>query len=148
MKKALIALFTCTLLLCGCSYDTYELGTDISVTYVTADKRDWILEETQVGYDIYQSFQVKDITQDVINNGAVLVYMVDEKKDRDNLLPYIFPVVVSDTQELLLQNIRFDVEKGWVSIVIEWEDGLDSDILENYKFKICVLAPGEKRKSR
>ena len=66
MKKALISLFTCTLLLCGCSYDTYELGTDMTVTYITAYKQDWISEETGIGYDLYPSFQIKDITQDVI----------------------------------------------------------------------------------
>ena len=148
MKKALISLFTCTLLLCGCSYDTYELGTDMTVTYVTAYKQDWISEETEIGYDLYQSFQIKDITQDVINNGAVLVYLVDEKKDRDNMLPFVFPVRVAGTQDIILQNIRFDVEKGWLSIVIEWADGLDSEVADDYKFKVCVMAPGEKRKSR
>lgn len=148
MKKALISLFTCTLLLCGCSYDTYELGTDMTVTYVTAYKQDWISEETGIGYDLYQSFQIKDITQDVINNGAVLVYLVDEKKDRDNMLPFVFPVRVAGTQDIILQNIRFDVEKGWLSIVIEWADGLDSEVTDDYKFKVCVMAPGEKRKSR
>ena len=133
---------------CGCSYDTYEIGTELSVEYVTAYMEDWKIDNTDVGYSLYQSFPIKDITQDVINNGAVLVYFVDKKNDRDNMLPYVFPIYVPETGQMLLENIRFDVEKGWISIVIEWEDGLSSEILEDYTFKVCVMSPGQKKKER
>lgn len=148
MKKTVLILVTCMFLLCGCTFERYEIGSDISVSYITARYKNWDIEKTAAGVSLVQSFPMSSITQDVINDGAVMVYFVDEEKDRDNILPYLFPVRIAGSNEIRLQNIRFDIEKWWITIVIEWDDGKECDILENYKFKVCVISQGDKRRVR
>lgn len=128
----------------GCSYDTYEIGTDMKVTSVTVTPDDWRSEVVPSGKYIYKEFLMADITADVIDNGAVLVYFIDEE-DRDNILPYVFPVPVGPTQ-LVLQNIRYDVSVGKLGIVVEWEDGYDYSLTEPYYFKVCIMSPGKAKK--
>lgn len=148
MKKIFIPVIAASLLLSGCTfhehYDTYEVvqqGTDMFVDYVEAKGNEWILSGTegQPGCYVYQEFKFPEITQNVLENGAVLVYLVDSD-DRDNILPYVFPV--DNGYELIMQNIRFDVEKGILTIIIEWQD-FKKYIQGDYEFKVCILQPGK-----
>lgn len=151
MKKPIISLVAALLLLCGCdihrTYETYEIikqGTDMFVDYIDAKSADWQLsgKEGQPGCYIYQEFRFDEITDDVLETGAVLVYLVDAD-GRDNILPYVFPV--DNGHELIMQNIRFDVERGILTIVIEWQD-FNKYIQDNYRFKVCILQPGKTNK--
>jgi len=148
MKKIFIPVIAASLLMSGCTfhehYDTYEVvqqGTDMFVDYIVAKGNDWIPSgnEGQPGFYIYQEFEFPEITQNVLENGAVLVYLVDAD-GRDNILPYVFPV--DNGNELLMQNIRFDVEKGILTIVIEWQD-FRKYTQGDYDFKVCILQPGK-----
>ncbi|MBR4811126.1 MAG: hypothetical protein IK039_05125 [Bacteroidaceae bacterium] len=148
MKKIFIPVIAASLLMSGCTfhehYDTYEVvqqGTDMFVDYIVAKGNDWIPSgnEGQPGFYIYQEFEFPEITQNVLENGAVLVYLVDAD-GRDNILPYVFPV--DNGQDLLMQNIRFDVEKGILTIVIEWQD-FRKYPQGDYDFKVCILQPGK-----
>ena len=149
MKKILFPVIAASLLMSGCTfhehYDTYEVvqqGTDMFVDYIVAKGNDWILSGTegQPGCYVYQEFQFPEITENVLNNGAVLVYLVDAD-GRDNILPYVFPV--DNDYELIMQNIRFDVEKGVLTVIIEWQD-FKKYIQNDYDFKVCILQPGSK----
>ena len=148
MKKIIIPVIA-TLLLCGCefhdTYETYEIvkqGTDMFVDYIPAKGNEWLDSGTegQPGFYIYQEFEFPEITENVLNNGAVLVYLVDAD-GRDNILPYVFPV--DNGHELIMQNIRYDVEKGILTVIIEWQD-FKKYIQGDYKFKVCILEPGSK----
>ena len=149
MKKIIIPLATLALLFCSCgdvyrTYETYEIvkqGTDMFVDYIEARGTDWQLSGTQgtPGCYVYQEFSFKEINQEVIDKGAVLVYLVDAD-DRDNILPYVFPV--DNGHELIMQNIRYEVERGILTIVIEWQD-FKKYIQGDYKFKVCILTPGK-----
>ena len=148
MKKILFPIVLSALFLSGCDvYRTYETievvkqGTDMFVDYIDAAGADWKLSGTegQPGCYVYQEFRFDEITSDVLNNGAVLVYLVDAE-NRDNILPYVFPV--DNGQELIMQNIRFDVEKGILTIVIEWQD-FRKYTQGDYDFKVCILQPGK-----
>ena len=44
---------------------------------------------------------------------------------------------------IILQNVRYEVEKGILTIVIEWQDFRRYD-QSNYDFKVCILQPGSK----
>ncbi|MBO7437728.1 MAG: hypothetical protein J6T97_07930 [Bacteroidaceae bacterium] len=146
MKKIVIPVLA-ALLLGGCefhdTYETYEIikqGTDMTVGYKTAKGNEWFESGTegQPGFYIYQEFAIPEITDDVLNNGAVLAYLVDAE-GRDNILPYVFPV--DNGHELIMQNIRYEVEKGILTFVIEWQD-FKKYIQGDYEFKICILQPG------
>jgi len=151
MKKIVIPILA-AILLSSCdiheTYETYEIvkvGTDMFVDYVDAAGNDWLSSGTEgkPGFYVYQEFLFPEVTDNVMNDGAVLVYLVDAD-GRDNVLPYVFPV--DNGQELIMQNIRYDVEKGKVTIVIEWQDfGKYQQV--DYKFKVCILQPGANKTS-
>ena len=159
MKKFFIPVVAASLLLCGCdinnTYETYEIvkqGTDMFVDYIDAKKGDWVMSGTEgePGFYVYQEFFFDEITDFVLDKGAVLVYLVDAD-GRDNILPYVFPV--DNGHDLLMQNIRYDVcrdivnvkgkdvETGIVTVIIEWQD-FRKYAQEDYRFKVCILQPG------
>ena len=151
MKKAVFTIVS-ALLICSCgdvyrTYETYEIvkqGTDMFVDYIDVKGSDWLpsnAEEGKPGFYVYQNFIFDEINFDVLENGAVLVYLVDGD-GRDNILPYVFPVE-NEYRELLMQNIRYDVEEGVLTIIIEWQD-FRKYIQNDYKFKVCILSPGKK----
>ena len=148
MKKlSLLLVAAVPLLFTGCDihehYETYEVvGSELFVDYIDVNGSDWLLYgvEGQPGCYVYQEFRFDEINQKVLNGGAVLVYLVDAD-NRDNILPYVFPV--DNGHELIMQNIRYEVELGILTIVIEWQD-FKKYIQDNYKFKVCILTPGKK----
>ena len=151
MKKTLFSIIAASFVLCGChihqDYETYEIvkqGTDMFVDYIDAKGDDWQLsgKDGQPGCYVYQEFRFDEITNDVLEKGAVLVYLVDAD-GRDNILPYVFPV--DNGHELIMQNIRYDVEAGILTIIIEWQD-FHKYAQENYRFKVCILQPGTAKK--
>ena len=145
MKKFFLSLLLCvSFLMYGCSYDTYEIGTEMKVAYVRVNPNEWTAAETPSGKYIFKEISMADITADVMDNGAVLVYFIDES-ERDNILPYVFPVPVGPTQ-LVLQNIRYVVGVGKLGLVVEWEDGYDYSLTEPYEFKVCIMSPGKSKK--
>lgn len=148
MKKSFIPVILGTLLLCGCdvykTYETYEVvkqGTDMFVDYIDAKGNKWERSgiEGNPGFYVYQEYRFDEITDDVLDKGAVLVYLVDAD-GRDNILPYVFPV--DNGHELIMQNIRYDVEKGILTIIIEWQDFKKYE-QGDYRFKVCILQPGD-----
>ena len=145
MKKALIALVSCMFLLCGCSYEKYEIGTDMVVSYYTITPNQWVKENTGVGFQYYCTIRNKDITKNVIDDGAVLAYYLDPEFGTDHLLQYSFPVKDLDTGKKITQNIRYEVKRGEITFVLEWSDGVAYEIPEgaDYEFKVCVMSPGE-----
>jgi hypothetical protein len=143
MKKTLIAIVSCMFLFCGCSFDKYEIGTDIIVTYPTVESRQWVKEDTGVGYQYVCTLRNKYITNDVMDNGAVIAYFIDETGS-DHPLPYSFTVLDADTHTLVPQNITFEANTGTITFVVEWENGVAYDISENYDFKVCVMKPGDR----
>jgi hypothetical protein len=147
MKKlSFLFVAAVSLLFVGCDihehYETYEVkGSDLFVDYIDANGDDWQQYgvEGQPGCYVYQEFRFDEINQKVLNGGAVLVYLVDAD-NRDNILPYVFPV--DNGHELIMQNIRYEVELGRLAIVIEWQD-FKKYIQDNYKFKVCIITPAK-----
>lgn len=166
MKKSLFLIPIAAMLLCGCdihetnqTYQIIKQGTDMFVDYIDLEASELLISGTegQPGCFAYQEFAFDEITEDVLANGAVLVYLIDEPNDynefaHDNILPYVYPVR-NNSGQLLMQNIRFnvyrgvvnrdgvDVNTGIISIVLEWQDFKIYD-QGNYKFKVCILQPG------
>lgn len=168
MKKSIFLIPIAAMLLCGCDFhetnNTYQIikqGTDMFVDYIdlVASELQISGTEGQPGCFAYQEFAFDEITEDVLANGAVLVYLMDEpnyynEDKHDNILPYVYPVRDNDTGQLLMQNIRFnvyrgmvnrdgvDVETGIISIVFEWQNFRIYN-QGDYSFKVCILQPGK-----
>lgn len=143
MKKIYSMLVGALLLLSGCDIHTTEVvkpGVDILTYYMDVKADEWGVEDTGYGYSRYFVFNIKELDYKVIEEGAVLVYMID-KDNKDNPLPYVFPVSNRRGDELM-EVIRFNVSRGKVKLIIEWSDGGDYDG-EDMRFKICLLAPGD-----
>lgn len=145
MKAKLALLLTLCLAFAGCeSGDVYHnetivKGVSIYTDYIDANANEWSISGVsgQPGCYLYHEYKFPEITNDVINKGAVLVYLVDGD-GRDNILPYVYPV--DNGMNLLMQNIRYEVEKGILTIVIESQDFVAYN-QNNYKFKVCILQP-------
>ena len=144
MKKVLFLLFSALVVCSGCDIHTTEIikpGVDVYTEYITVTPDDWVRNGTpagDAGCYIYKTVSCKKIDRNVLDDGAVVVYMVDDVEG-DNPLPYVFPV---ETKRCVVsQNIRFKVKKGYITFVVEWDD---ADIYEfdyDIKFKVCVFAP-------
>jgi len=148
MKKIYLLMVTMMVLLSGCDINTTEVvkpGVDIFTDYIDVKANDWKPAGVagDPGFYIYQEYGFKEITNLVLREGAVLVYLVDAD-NRDNALPYVSPF--DNGRNIVMQNIRFEVEKGILTIVVEWQD-FDSYVrdLRDMRFKVCVLSPGDQR---
>ncbi len=144
MKKYFLALFVVALSLCGCSYDKYEVGSELQVYYEDAPANSWHESgrEGEPEYYVYQQFRFPEITSSVMDDGAVMVYLCQGNVDVP--LPNVFPV--ADGHITVMENMRFEVEKGLITVVLEWSDFKFHDNLNNYKFKFCILTPSAKTK--
>ncbi len=92
------------------------------------------------GYYLYREFKFPEITASVVKNGAVLVYLIDGE-NRYNILPYVHPLE-NDINNLVMQNFRYEVEPGILTLVVEAQDFWDYiPMNSNYKFKVCIIKP-------
>ncbi|MBO4561139.1 MAG: hypothetical protein J5705_04125 [Bacteroidaceae bacterium] len=146
MKKIYFMLAAVVMLLSGCDIHTTEIvkpGVDMFTDYIDAYAGDWKrpskIKVGEPGFYVYQEFGFKEITNKVLREGAVMVYLVDGD-NRDNALPYVFPV--DNGRNIIMQNIRFEVEKGILTLVIEWQD-FDLYDQQDMRFKVCILSPGD-----
>ena len=157
MKRLIISFGVFTALLlssCGDEYPTYTTvnntyevirpGVQMFTDYIDAAGDKWQTEgiEGKPGFYVYQSFSFPEINSNVLEKGAVLVYMVDAD-GRDNILPYVYPVI-NENSRILMQNTRYDVEEGLLTLIIEWEDFKNySNPDDTFSFKVCILEPDQ-----
>ena len=165
MKKMIIPLATFALLFCGCgdvyrTYETYEIvkpGVDMYTVNLTIPQNtEWFESGTECyeGYYVYRQFEIDQITQEVFKDGAVLVYLVNQLIDLetkkpyyvDNILPYVHSRDIYDNNDnffQIIQNVRYEVEPGLLTIIVEWADNVFCP-LDKMDFKVCILSPGAK----
>lgn len=137
MKKIYLLLLSALFLFNGCEINKF--GTKLFTDYIKAPREGWIRDGRagDAGFNIWQKFEFKEIDKKVIDDGLVMVYFIDEA-GRDNILPYVFPV--DNGRELVMQNIRYRVEKGFLTIVIEWSDSEEYAIDYDMRFKVCIMS--------
>ena len=121
----------------GCSY---EVGVDMEVIYIDAKRNNWQIsgKEGEEGCYQFQEFKFPEITNAVLNEGAVLVYYIDEE-GRDNMLPLVLPY--DEGRETVIETIRFDCEKGYLTLIIESSDFMAVPSSRDIRFKVCILKP-------
>lgn len=145
MKKVFLLLITAIVVLSGCEFNTTKIveGTEMFSDEIVARKGNkWNPAGTpgKEGCYVYQEFEFKEIDRSVLKSGAVLVYLIDAN-NRDNQLPYVHSF--DDGRNIVTENIRFEVERGLLTIVVTWDDFNRYDINEDMKFKVCILYPDE-----
>lgn len=136
LKTLVVALFV-AFTFAGCSY---EVGVDMEVIYIDAKKNNWQIsgKEGEEGCYQFQEFKFPEITNAVLNEGAVLVYYID-KDGRDNMLPLVLPY--DEGRETVIETIRFDCEKGYLKLIIEASDFMAIPSSWDIRFKVCILKP-------
>lgn len=136
LKTLVVALFV-AFTFAGCSY---EVGVDMEVIYIDAKRNNWQIsgKEGEEGCYQFQEFKFPEITNAVLNEGAVLVYYID-KEGRDNMLPLVLPY--DEGRETVIETIRFDCEKGYLTLIIESSDFMAVPSSRDIRFKVCILKP-------
>ena len=134
ITKILLPLMATVLLLAGCGRDV-----ELSTTYFTIQPGEWSTQEN-LGY-AYAEKQFPELTDNVINGGAVMVYYIDEN-GYDNQLPYLLPYSQMDDQGnegLYFENIRYDLRRGWITFIVQQNDNYVILPSKAMKFKVCIL---------
>ena len=146
MKKFYLLLIAIAAIFSSCDINTTKVikpGVDIITIYKDVAPEKWIQSGVagMPGCYVYQEFKMPEIDNKVIREGAVMAYLVDND-NRDNPLPYVCPF--DNGRNEIMQNIRFEAEKGYFAIVVEWQDfGAYAADLNPMKIKVCILSPGD-----
>ncbi|MBP5584017.1 MAG: hypothetical protein J6X43_08715 [Bacteroidales bacterium] len=125
-------------------------GSKVYTCEYSIKRNDW-----QVGtYDdgrkyLYATCENPDITDNVMNNGAVLAYYwftynAETNSCSWNLLPYVFPYLYTDKESgetrVVGENFRFEYEKGVITFVVEDLDSWQPDDMgDETIFKAVVI---------
>ena len=163
MKKIVFSIAAVTLLmLCSCgdiykTYETYEVvkqGVDMATFEITAPSKNWHDSkhgEGNPGFYVYQQFEFPEITPQVFNEGSVLVYLIENNPEYTckHILPYVYSRDLVDEKNgahfQIMQNIRYEVEPGLLTIAVEWQDYYTCPLDEDFTFSVCILSQGGKK---
>ena len=142
MKKFILPMLAAFILLTGCGEKARVI-----TTYYTVSPSQWEYSMTvdpvtriaTVDY-AYSTWENIDIDEEVIMNGVVMVYFIDENS-RDNILPYT--LYKSDDNGVLYQErMEYDIELGKITFKIKDSDFQTMMSMANIgtlKFKVSVI---------
>lgn len=162
MKKIVFPIAAVALMICSCgdvykTYETYEVvkqGVDMTTFEITAPHNNWHESkhgEGNPGFYVYQQFDFPEITSYVFNEGSVLVYLIESNPQytSKHILPYVYSRDLVDDNSgshfQIMQNIRYEVEPGLLTIAVEWQDYYSCPLDEDFKFSVCILSQGVKK---
>ena len=141
MKKFLLPLVAMVMLLAGCSEKARVI-----TSYYTVQPDKWQVATAVDGSNnlyvdyVYSTRENIDITPEVIDNGVVLVYMID-KDGRDNLLPYTFYFTDANGNNYQ-ERFEYDVQTGLITFKFKDSDFNTYQSLQNIgtlEFKVSVI---------
>ncbi|MBQ9311289.1 MAG: hypothetical protein IJ222_10590 [Bacteroidales bacterium] len=153
--KFIVPLMAAALLACGCTkeYNTYGskmLVRDYNVVPAQWQRNMGDNEQDAFNY-LYVDLKNEDITQDVVDAGAVQAFVWNIYDSFNNLgawntLPYVIPIEIiqtdgggNTTTAIVAENMRFEWEKGKVTLVIQDLDGFDpEDMVSTVSVRVCT----------
>lgn len=147
MKKILLSLFAAILGLTAtsCTKEVYIESSGTRVAEVTVKYDDWFTDDPEVNY-VYFPVKWEVLSDHVIYDGNVNVYVYED--GRQNPLPYVYPIDVTydnDSTGVVGENLRFDLEKGRVTLIMQDLDGYKPELSRantpNMVFRIVATAP-------
>ena len=125
--------------------NVYLESSGTRVYEVTVKYNDWIKDDDGVNY-VYCPVDWDILTDHVVYDGNVNVYLYED--NRQNPLPYVYPIPVEidDTTTVIVgENLRFDLEVGRVTLIMQDLDGYKPQISRNncpdMTFRIVATAP-------
>ena len=147
MKKILFSLFVAAILgltTTSCTKEVYIESSGTRVAEITVRYDDW---RTDNGINYYYCPIDWDVlSKHVVYDGNVSVYLYEG--GRQNPLPYVYPMEVlydDNTTGVVGENLRFDLEEGRVTVIMQDLDGYLPQISRNtcpdMTFRIVATAP-------
>lgn len=136
LTRILLPLMAMAFLFAGCGR---EPGVQMRTTYFSIAPGEWQSQDN-LGY-AYAECAFPELSEDVIQGGAVMVYFVDDN-GYDNQLPYLLPYYETDAngnEGLYFENIRYDLKRGWITFIVQQNDNMIYLPTKKMNFKVCVL---------
>ena len=157
MKKVLFLFVVATVVMtscirnqkveCDCAACNAKIPTNtaaIITHYINVETTDWNSYNNPSNPEVYTyaTFDDDAITKNVIEQGAVLAYVVESQ---DNLLPYVFPQDLYDGGgnyvTTIMQNYRFDLNEGQITFILEASDKELYWPSNKLQFKVVIFSP-------
>ena len=148
MKKILLSLLVAAamgLTATSCTKEVYIESSGTRVAEVTVKYDDWEQDDPNVNY-VYCTVDWDVLSEHVIYDGNVNVYVYED--GRQNPLPYVYPIPVDyddGTTGVVGENLRFDMEEGRITLIMQDLDGYKPQISRsntpNMVFRIVATAP-------
>lgn len=139
----LLAVATLSITATSCSKE----GLVESAAYLVDVRYDDWHKEASLNY-VYCPINLSSISGNVLTEGTVSVYVYEG--NRQCPLPYVYPILVTyddGTTDYVGENLRYDVERGRVTLIMQDLDGIQPQIDRNtcpdMTFRIVVSAPVE-----
>lgn len=141
MKKFILPLIAAFVLLTGCSEKA-----KVVTSYYKVNPNQWEYSTTlnaDQTYTINYAFSTWeniDIDDEVIRNGVVLVYFIDDDS-RDNILPYTL-YFTDDNGVPYQERMEYDIEPGKITFKIKDTDfntALSMANIGTLNFKVSVI---------
>jgi hypothetical protein len=141
MKK-LIPLVAILCMVSSCTVNEYyecpESHLVSETFYIDTRAENWQIYDQPDGLYYFSTWQAPEITQAVLQEGFLSVFCIEN--GRDNQLPYIRPYIDNE-QYLYTENIRYDVEQGYITFIVEPSDFYNMYNPGNKQFKVVVVKP-------
>lgn len=138
---ALLAVITLSITTTSCSKE----GLVESVAYLVDVRYDDWKKDASLNY-VYCPIDISSISGNVLTDGTVTVYVYEG--NRQNPLPYVYPILVTytdGTTGYVGENLRYDVERGRITLIMQDLDGVAPAITRencpDMTFRIVVSAP-------
>ena len=141
MKKLILPILAAFVMLTGCSEKARVI-----TSYYEVSPNQWEYATTLNAdrtYTIdyaYSAWENIDIDEEVIMNGVVMAYYIDNN-GRDNILPYTL-YFTDDNGAPYQERIEYDIEQGRVTFKIKDTDFNTAESMANIgtmKFKVSVI---------
>lgn len=136
MRRLLFLMLLCSpLLFVSCEQNYYG---SVDTYYMDVRQTDWKGVGTygQPGFILEAAYDVGFITQDVLENGAVLVYLVDSVLG-DMQLPYVLTRRVGTSD--FIEMLSYQIYNGGIAFMIDASDYLADPYAGTIQFKIVVV---------
>lgn len=144
MKRTALTLFVAlfvSLIATSCAKEVLLESVQTQSDEVTVKFNDWQYANNGTPY-YYCLVDWNAVTDEVVNNGNVNVYLYEN--GRQSPLPYVYPIPIGNNQ-YVGENLRFVVETGRITLILEDLDGdtpiVSRDYTPDMTFRIVLTHP-------
>ena len=143
MKKTILTMLAAVAMVFGLTSCEHQTMRSVEVTIQPSE---WVTN-SQVNY-YFATVRWDELDGDVIDYGTVNAYLI--QNGRQNLLPLVTPITyynvdgIAGNDITVAENIRFDLEYGYITFIIEDMDGfLPGDMESTTPMTFRIVAIGD-----